>query len=52
MRADASEKHDDALEAELKALENKSQNLELYGLTMLQLKQEVSSRARARVRMR
>ena len=41
LHSEASEKHDDALSLELKNLESKSDNLELYGLTMMQLKQEV-----------
>ena len=40
---DASAKHDDALEAELAELEKKSQNLELYGLTMNEIKREVGN---------
>ena len=42
-RADASAKHDDALEEELLALDKKAQNLELYGLTMMEIKKEAGA---------
>jgi len=41
--ADASAKHDDALEEELVELDRKAQNLELYGLTMMGIKKEVGN---------
>jgi len=41
--AEASAKHDEALTADLEELEKKTHNLELYGLTMMQLKTEALS---------
>jgi len=43
LHSEASAKHDEALTADLEELEKKTHNLELYGLTMMQLKTEVSA---------